>query len=149
MKITMLKADFDRIYRHALAESPREACGLLAGIDSTDGVREIRKVYLLTNTDHAEEHFSIDPREQFAAIKDMRAAGLVPLGNWHSHPASPSRPSDEDIRLANDPRASYLILSLAEQDHPVLNGFHIEGAQGSRTVRKEDLVILEETENHD
>ncbi|MBR4650224.1 MAG: Mov34/MPN/PAD-1 family protein [Prevotella sp.] len=25
------------------------------------------------------------------------------LANWHSHPASPSRPSEEDLRLALDP----------------------------------------------
>ena len=62
-----------------------------------------------------------------AAIKDMRANGLSPLGNWHSHPESPSRPSDEDKRLAYDSRASYLILSLMDREHPVLNSFHIEG----------------------
>ncbi|MCI6118371.1 MAG: Mov34/MPN/PAD-1 family protein [Prevotella sp.] len=28
---------------------------------------------------------------------------------WHSHPASPSRPSSEDIRLANDPNILYAI----------------------------------------
>lgn len=140
MKITISKEDFDRIYRHALAERPDEACGLIAGTDREDGVREIRKVYLLTNTDHTNEHFSIDPKEQLAAVKDMRKEGLTPLGNWHSHPESPSRPSEEDKRLANDSRASYLILSLAEEE-PVLNAFHIEGEQENRTVRKEELVI--------
>lgn len=73
----------------------------------------------------------------------MRSQGLVPLGNWHSHPESPSRPSEEDKRLANDPRASYLILSLEKEDHPVLNAFHVEGPQGERSVRKEELVIKE------
>lgn len=54
------------------------------------------------------------------------------------------RPSEEDQRLANDSSASYLILSLAEPEHPVLNAFHIEGAQESKSIRKEDLVILPE-----
>jgi proteasome lid subunit RPN8/RPN11 len=49
------------------------------------------------------------------------------LGNWHSHPESPSRPSEEDKRLAYDSSASYLILSLMDLEHPVLNSFHIEG----------------------
>ena len=70
--------------------------------------------------------------------KDMRANGLVPLGNWHSHPESPSRPSDEDKRLAYDSKASYMILSLMNIDEPVLNSFHIEG----NVSNKEDLRII-------
>ena len=131
MKVTLRKSDFDRMYEYALAERPDEACGLIAGTEA-DGVREIKKVYLLTNIDHTNEHFSIDPKEQLSSIKDMRANGLVPLGNWHSHPESPSRPSDEDKRLANDSRASYLILSLAEEGKPVLNSFHVEGPVDNR-----------------
>ena len=144
MRITIGREDLDRLIAHALKERPDEACGLIAGEDREDGVREIRKVYLLTNTDHTNEHFSIDPKEQLQAIKDMRANGLKPLGNWHSHPETPSRPSEEDKRLANDSRASYLILSLEDEVHPVLNAFHIENIKGEKTVRKEELIILEE-----
>ena len=143
MQITIRQSDFDRIYEHAMAQRPDEACGLIAGTDREDGVREISRVYLLTNIDHTNEHFSIDPKEQLAAIKDMRANGLKPLGNWHSHPESPSRPSEEDKRLANDSKASYLILSLMEEGNPVLNAFHIESVEGEKTVRKEELIIVE------
>ena len=146
MKITIRRSDFNRIYEYALSEQPDEACGLIAGVDREDGVREIRKVYLLTNTDHTNEHFSIDPREQLASIKDMRAEGLKPLGNWHSHPETPSRPSEEDKRLANDSSASYLILSLAAK-YPVLNAFHVEGPETERVSRREELIILED-EDH-
>ena len=147
MRITIKRADYERMLAHALAESPDEACGLIAGDDSEDGVREIRKVYLLTNEDHTNEHFSINPREQLEAVKDMRTQGLKPLGNWHSHPESPSRPSEEDIRLANDSKSSYLILSLMGEDNPVLNAFHIENASVEKTIRKEELVIIDEEEN--
>ena len=142
MKIKIKREDFDRIYEHALSVAPDEACGLIAGEDREDGVREIKKVYIIENIDHTNEHFTIDPRDQLKAIKDMRSEGLSPLGNWHSHPETPSRPSDEDKRLANDSKASYLILSLAEEGNPVLNAFHVEGEQGSRTVRKEELEII-------
>ncbi len=143
MRITINRSDFDKLYEYALQQRPDEACGLIAGTESEDGSRRIEKVYLLTNTDHTNEHFSIDPKEQLAAVKDMRKNGLVPLGNWHSHPETPSRPSEEDKRLANDSRATYLILSLEKQDHPVLNAFHIEGPQENRSVRKEELIIME------
>jgi len=142
MQIVIKKEDFEKIYRHALSERPDEACGLIAGTDREDGVREIKKVYLLTNTDHTNEHFTIDPKEQLAAIKDMRKESLAPLGNWHSHPETPARPSEEDKRLANDSRASYLIISLAEEGNPVLNAFHVETENGEKTVRKEELVIV-------
>ncbi len=134
--IKLNKADFEKILAHARAEAPVEACGLIAG-RIEDGNKLIDKVYILTNVDHAEEHFTLDPKEQLAAVKDMRVNGLVPLGNWHSHPVSPSRPSQEDKRLAYDSKASYLILSLMDENAPVLNSFHIEGDD----AQKEELVI--------
>ena len=129
---------YDEIVNYAKEHLPEEACGLLAGVETGEG-REIRKVYFLENKDHAEDHFTLDPRDQINAIRDMRANGLKPLGNWHSHPSSPSRPSVEDIRLAFDSKASYLILSLMA-DYPVLNSFHIEGGEWT----KEDLRIYSE-----
>ena len=136
--ITLKKADFEKILAHAKKELPNEACGLISGVKN-GADKHIQKVYLLTNIDHSNEHFSLDPKEQLAAIKDMRANGLVPLGNWHSHPESPSRPSQEDKRLAYDKTASYMILSLMELEQPVLNSFHIEGDD----AEKEPLVIEE------
>ena len=134
--IKLKNDDFKKMLHHAIAELPNEACGLIAGVkDGSDKV--IKKVYLLRNTDHSNEHFSLDPREQLAAVKDMRANGFIPLGNWHSHPETPSRPSDEDKRLAYDKTASYMILSLMDSNNPVLNSFHIEGDR----AEKEELVI--------
>lgn len=128
----------DEMVKYAKAQLPNEACGLIAGTEDEQG-REIKKVYYLTNIDAAEDHFTMDQKEQLAVIKDMRANGLKPLGNWHSHPESPSRPSEEDKKLAYDSKASYLILSLMA-DTPVLNSFHIEKGQ----VEKEDLRIFSE-----
>ena len=80
MKITLKQADFDRICQHALEGAPDEACGLIAGEDREDGVREIKKVYLLTNMDHTKEHFTIDPGEQlkraYKVVKEAQIAGL-------------------------------------------------------------------------
>lgn len=135
-KITILQKDVQSMIEHARFQLPNEACGLIGGVENEEG-KHIKKVYFLTNMDASNEHFSLDPKEQLAAIKDMRSLGLKPLGNWHSHPQSPSRPSEEDKRLAYDPKASYLILSLMEEE-PVLNSFHIEGADSE----KEELVLL-------
>ena len=141
MHITIRSTDVARMIEHALSVRPEEACGLIAGRDLEDGTREIEEVFLLTNIDHTNEHFTIDPKDQLRVIKEMRAKGLTPLGNWHSHPETPSRPSEEDKRLANDSKASYLILSLMDKE-PVLNAFHVETVEGEKTVRKEELEIV-------
>lgn len=134
--IRISKEDYQKIVDHAFSELPNEACGLIAGrIDGED--KRIERVYLLTNTDQSNEHFSLDPKEQLTAIKDMRTSGYIPLGNWHSHPETPSRPSEEDKRLAYDKNASYLILSLMDRKAPVLNSFHIEGTDAT----KENLIV--------
>ena len=58
----------------------------------------------------------------FAAARQARAAGLDLIGVYHSHPATPPRMSQEDIRLANDSSVVYLIYSLAQEE---LKGFRV------------------------
>lgn len=111
------------IIAQAQADAPLESCGYLLGTDDT-----VTENYPMTNIDHSDEHFSFDPREQFAALKYARQKGLRILANWHSHPASPSRPSEEDLRLANDPSIRYAILSLLDGEIH-LNSFKIENRE--------------------
>lgn len=126
------KEDYDEIVAFAQRELPDECCGLLGGhVEGSDAW--VDQVYYLTNTDHSPEHFSMDPKEQLQALKDMRSRGLTMLGNFHSHPESPSRPSEEDKRLAFDPNVRYLILSLLEET-PVFRSFHIR--EGEVTVEE-------------
>lgn len=114
------KEVFNKILEQARRDVPNESCGYLFGEGDT-----VTESYEMTNADHSPEHFSFIPKEQFAAINYARKHGLQVLANWHSHPASPSRPSQEDIRLAYDSQIAYFILSLAAEE-PVLNAFHIE-----------------------
>lgn len=137
MVVTIKKSDFDNITAYAKQSLPHEACGLVAGRKEKENII-IEKVYYLTNTDHSREHFSMDPKEQLQAVKDMRANGMSFLGNWHSHPETPSRPSKEDIRLAYDEKAVYLILSLKDPFQPVLNAFHIIRGE----AQKDELYII-------
>ncbi len=137
MKIKLSKELYNEILNAAKAVFPEEACGLIGGTE-TEEIRTIQKVYVLENVDHSHEHFTMSPKDQLEAVKDMRTNGLKPLGNVHSHPESPSRPSDEDKRLAYDKTASYMILSLMDNENPVLNSFHIEG----NVSQKEELEII-------
>ncbi len=123
--LKLKKSDYDKMLKHCEDGLPNESCGLLAGTVEGE-IKTVTKIYLLTNIDASNEHFSMDPKEQFAALKDARANGVEIIGNFHSHPESPSRPSEEDKRLAYDPSIEYLILSLQEADNPVLKAFGID-----------------------
>ncbi|MFO7534906.1 MAG: M67 family metallopeptidase [Kiritimatiellia bacterium] len=126
MQLEMTDAVRDELVAAARAAAPLEACGLLAG----KGGRIVR-FYPLTNADASAEHFSMLPAEQFAAAKRMREAGLKMLAIWHSHPATPPRMSEEDLRLAFMPDMVYLILSLAS-DPPALGGYTVCGGVPER-----------------
>lgn len=75
--ITLPKSEYEKILGEAQLRAPDEACGLIGGRVLDDG-KEVVKAYILTNIDHSPEHFSLDPKEQLQAVKDMRAQGLVP-----------------------------------------------------------------------
>jgi proteasome lid subunit RPN8/RPN11 len=141
-KVRLRASDYEAMAAHARSGLPNEVCGLLAGHSegSTEKiVKVVEKVYCLPNADASREHFSIDPREQLTAVKDLRTKGLRLLGNFHSHPETPARPSAEDIRLAYDPSLSYLILSLAGAGKtPEIKSFRIE--KGAVSPEEIELV---------
>jgi len=129
----MQKSIRDQIIAHAKKGVPIEVCGYLAG---KEGV--INKHYALTNIDKSEEHFSFDPKEQFATVKDARRNGMEVYAVYHSHPVTPARPSEEDIRLAYDPGISYVIVSLADGGEDV-KSFKIQNA----TVEPEAIEVID------
>ena len=116
----------DKLISQAQQDAPNESCGYLLGTSGPDG-DIVTEHYWMENIDHSPEHFSFAPKDQFAALRYARSKGLKILANWHSHPASPSRPSQEDLRLANDPTIRYAILSLFEGVH--LNSFKIQNGE--------------------
>ncbi len=120
MNLRIETSVYEKMVEAAQQADPLEACGLLAGRDC-----HVTKFYALTNADTSAVHCSMIPEEQFAAVKDMRKLGLQMLAIWHSHPATPARMSQEDVRLAYTPRVAYIILSLAQPDEPKLRGFEI------------------------
>ena len=123
-----------QIIEHAQADAPIEACGYLAQKDEI-----VTAVFRLKNRDASPEHFSFEPAGQFAAVRQMRAAGVRLRAVYHSHPTTPARPSAEDIRLANDPSLSYVIVSLASPE-PDVRSFRIQEGE----VAAERLDIIED-----
>jgi len=122
----------DSIIEHARHGLPEEVCGYLAGTG-----RVVTKQIQMTNIDHHTEHFSFDPAEQFKVVREVRNSGLEILANYHSHPETPARPSQEDIRLAYDPAISYVIVSLTT-DLPDIMSFRIMSGE----VEKEEIQVI-------
>ena len=119
--LKLKKEDYEKILDHCRKGLPNESCGLLGGTIEDD-VK------------------TMDPKEQLSAIKDIRQNGYQMIGNFHSHPESPSRPSEEDKRLAFDPNIEYLILSLMDAENPVLKAF---GVDKEKNVTVHELQITE------
>ncbi len=128
--IKLSKEIRDAIYEQGQNELPNEACGYLAG---KDGV--VVKRIQMTNVDKSPEHFTLDPKEQFAAVKEARSEGLKLIAVYHTHPETPARPSVEDIKLAFDPTISYIITSMIDGD---IKSFKIK----SGLVDKEEIEVV-------
>lgn len=123
------------IIEHAQSQAPEEACGLLVGVGM-----EVKKSYRLTNLDASPEHFSLDPKEQFAVVKDIRPLGWDVIAVYHSHPASPARMSQEDMRLALAPEMRYVIISLMDKENPQVKSFTVQnGTPVEEEVLTEEL----------
>lgn len=133
--LTIRNQEYEAILAYCRDQLPEEACGLLGGRKEGED-SWVEKIYFLTNTDHSWDHFFMEPREQFKAVKDMRFFGYLLLGNFHSHPNSPAIPSQEDGRLAYDSKLRYLIVSL--EGEPVLKSFVLKDGM----LREEELCIL-------
>jgi len=112
--ITIKKSTVEAIYKQGDKEAPLEACGYLAGQDE-----ELIKRYPMYNVDQSSDHFTLDPAEQFKVIKEARNEGLEVNAVYHTHPETPARPSEEDIRLAFDPNIIYIIASLVGEEHTI------------------------------
>jgi proteasome lid subunit RPN8/RPN11 len=123
----------DDLIAHAREGFPLEVCGILGGSGAA-----VSAIYRMVNTDASNEHFMMEPREQFTVIKDLRAKGLSMLAIYHSHPESPARPSEEDIRLALTPDVSYVIVSLADSAAADIKSYTIN----SGNVQLEQIEII-------
>lgn len=136
MIIKLSKELYQKMEADAKDRAPKEACGLIGGLVDEEKI-EVKSIYSLKNLDQAEDHFSMDPKEQFKVVKELRKKGQSLIGNYHSHPLTPARPSDEDKRLAYDEDLIYFILSL--QNEANLKAFKIKDQ-----TEVEEIEIIKE-----
>ena len=117
--IELSQAFYRDILAQAREEYPNEACGLIA---SEAGVPV--RLFRMRNADESPVTYRLDPKEQLEVFNEMDDRGWDLFAIYHSHTGSEAYPSPTDVRLALYPEASYLLLSLSD-DEPVLRGFRI------------------------
>ena len=121
--LTIPTAIYNAVIKHAEAGAPIETCGYFSG---KEGV--VYTFIPMTNRDNQPDHFSFDPSEQFQAVKQARATGEDLMVVYHSHPVTPARLSEEDLRLFNDPKMIYVIVSLMDSI-PKMSAFRIQKSE--------------------
>jgi proteasome lid subunit RPN8/RPN11 len=117
--IELPQAFYRDIVAQAREEYPNEACGLIA---SEAGVPV--RLFRMRNADESPVTYRLDPKEQLEVFNEMDDRGWDLFAIYHSHTRSEAYPSPTDVRLALYPEASYLLLSLSDEE-PVLRGFRI------------------------
>ena len=125
--VTLSKAHFREITKHATEQAPRECCGLVGG--TADG--RARTIYRMRNV-AADPLVTYEaaPEDLFAAQRAMRECGEQLLAIYHSHPRSADpKPSDTDVRLAYYPSAVYFIVGLGNEE-AFLRAFRISEREG-------------------
>ena len=111
----------EQMIAHAREQFPRECCGMLAGVDGKPV-----KVVRATNSEDSEFRYRVDDRELLRFLRDVDDNGWDFLAVYHSHTRSEAYPSPTDVRLAtNWPDPFYVLVSLQDQDDPVVRAFRI------------------------
>jgi proteasome lid subunit RPN8/RPN11 len=122
----------DEIIAQARAEAPNECCGVLAGRDG-----RIEKLFRAVNAEKSPYRYNVDPHDLLRIYRECDAKGWDFLAIYHSHTHTEAYPSPTDVRLAAWPESTYIIVSLADLENPVLRAFRIQDGR----VSEEELGI--------
>jgi proteasome lid subunit RPN8/RPN11 len=123
---------FKEIVDQGLREFPNECCGLIAAEAGTPV-----KVFPMKNADASPATYRLEGREQLHVFDELDERGWDLWAIYHSHTHSDAYPSETDVRLAFYSDARYILVSLADREHPVVRSFFIRDAQ----VTEEELTI--------
>lgn len=104
--ITLGRAHWEQMQRHAERESPLEACGLVAGKETLS-----QQIFEIRNELSSPVRYRMAPKEQLAAFLAIEEAGWELLAIYHSHLGGPAFPSASDLSEAAYPEAIQLIWS--------------------------------------
>ncbi|MDD5228890.1 MAG: M67 family metallopeptidase [Methylococcales bacterium] len=113
-----------------------EVCGLVSAKNNVP-----IQCYPIENVaEQPQTHFTLNPKQQITAMKQMRENGEELFAIYHSHPSAPACPSTLDLESATYPDALHFIISLNTKGILELRAFHITN-QSATEVR----IVLSHT----
>jgi proteasome lid subunit RPN8/RPN11 len=110
----------DELMRHARAELPNEACGLLSG-SLASGVAT--RFHPARNLEASPLRYNVHPEDLVRITFAIEDAGEELVAIFHSHTRSAAVPSATDRRTAMYPDPFYLLASLSDPDAPATRAF--------------------------
>jgi len=105
----------DELLRHARAELPNEACGLLSG---PPGSGHASRFHPARNSEASPLRYNVHPEDLVRITFAIEDAGEELVAIFHSHTRSAAVPSATDRRTAMYPDVFYLLASLADPGAP-------------------------------
>lgn len=95
---------------------PAECCGLLAGTGeaSLTLTQVVNAANIATDP---QRQFTIDPQVHFDLLRRLRGTGERVIGHYHSHPNGITGLSRQDVAMADDPNAVWVIIALDAAQH--------------------------------
>lgn len=135
--IVIKQAAYEAMLAHARSLMGEMSCGLVGGrLES--GKRLVESFHPVSNTLHSLERFSPDRSEQSRVYTRLNGSGAAVVGTWFCHPNGDAAMTAYEIRAAHDRDGSYLVLSLADPERPVLRSYRVWGGRAD-----EETLCLE------
>lgn len=124
---------YQKMIEHAKREWPLECCGILGGRDHI-----VIQAFELQNIEKSPIKYSMSPKEQWKTFEEMEKQKIEMIAIYHSHPHTIAFPSETDVKLACYPDVVTVIISLKEENNPIMKAFRIE----KDAIYPEEIVII-------
>jgi [CysO sulfur-carrier protein]-S-L-cysteine hydrolase len=131
--IRIPKSIFNGMVEHAEKESPFECCGILGGKNHT-----VEKAFKLQNAEKSPIRYSMAPQDQLKVFEEMEKESIDMIAVYHSHPHTIPFPSETDVKFAFYPEVASIIISLKEEQNPVVKAFRI----GKEAIYLEEIEMI-------
>lgn len=126
------RAYVDEMIAHARENAPNECCGIIAGNSG-----KATKLYRAKNAAESPYRYEVDTRDLVRINNDIQDNNWDFLVIYHSHTGTEAYPSETDRRLAFYPDAYYVLVSLMDENKPVVRAFRIRDGE----VIEEELQV--------
>jgi len=127
--ITLTEEQISQIEKHGEREYPYECCGLLLGqFAMNDEEKTVTEIFPIENAREEAAKYNrslITPQDLMRGEQYAREKKLDVVGNYHSHPDHPARPSQFDLDHAL-PVWSYVIVSVEKEKAADVRSWEME-----------------------